>query len=65
MSERHTLERLSEEYRTNVPDDLRESRSFDWYLDALYEDPRIARNAHQRVADMFDHYGTRYDEKRG
>ncbi len=65
MSDRHTLERLSEEYRTNVPDDLRESSSFDWYLDALYEDPRIARNAHQRVADMFDHYGTRYDEERG
>ena len=65
MSDRHTLERLSEEYRTNVPDDLRESRSFDWYLDALYEDPQIARNAHQRVADMFDHYGTRYNEERG
>jgi len=65
MANRHTLERLSEEYRTNVPDDLREPRSFDWYLDALYEEPRIARNAHQRVADMFDHYGTRYDEEHG
>jgi len=65
MPNRHTLERLSEEYRTNVPDDLREPRSFNWYLDALYEEPRIARNAHQRVADMFDHYGTQYDEERG
>ncbi|ELZ51744.1 serine protein kinase, PrkA [Halorubrum coriense DSM 10284] len=65
MAERHTLERLSEEYRTEVPDDLRAARSFDWYLDALYDDPRIARNAHQRVADMFDYYGTHYDEERG
>jgi len=64
MPNRHTLERLSEEYRTNVPDDLR-NPSFNWYLDALYEEPRIARNAHQRVADMFDHYGTQYDEERG
>ena len=65
MADRQTLERLSEEYRTEVPDDLRAARSFDWYLDALYDDPRIARNAHQRVADMFDHYGTHYDEERG
>ena len=65
MAERHTLERLSEEYRTEVPDDLRAARSFDWYLDALYDDPRIARNAHQRVADMFDYYGTEYDEDAG
>ncbi len=65
MADRQTLERLSEEYREDVPDDLREARSFDWYLDTLYEDPRVARNAHQRVADMFDHYGTRYDEGRG
>ena len=64
-AERQTLERLSEEYRTDVPDDLRTARPFDWYLDALYDDPRIARNAHQRVADMFDHYGTRYDDERG
>lgn len=65
MADRHTLERLSEEYRTAVPDDLRAARSFDWYLDALYDNPEIARNAHQRVADMFDHYGTHYDEERG
>ncbi|MFC6938698.1 PrkA family serine protein kinase [Salinirubellus sp. GCM10025818] len=60
-----TLEDLSKEYRNSIPSDLRETRSFDWYLDELYEDPRIARNAHQRVADMFDYYGTEYDEDLG
>jgi Putative Ser protein kinase len=65
MSERQTLAELSERYRDSVPSDLRESKGFDWYLERLYQDPRIARNAHQRVADMFDHYGTRYDEDAG
>ena len=65
MTDRHTLEQLSKEYRTAIPDDLREARSFTWYLETLYDDPRVARNAHQRVADMFDHYGTRYDEDSG
>ena len=65
MADKQTLERLSEEYQTAVPDDLREARSFDWYLETLYDDPMVARNAHQRVADMFDHYGTRYDDERG
>ncbi len=60
-----TLDQLSQEYRESIPEDLRETRSFDWYLDEVYEDPRIARNAHQRVADMFDHYGTEYDEEAG
>ena len=63
--DRATLESLSQEYRESVPEDLREAKSFEWYLDAVYEDPRIARNAHQRVADMFDHYGTDYDEDAG
>ncbi|MEF8841674.1 MAG: serine protein kinase PrkA [Haloarculaceae archaeon] len=65
MSNMETLEDLSQEYRNSIPSDLRETRSFDWYLDELYEDPRIARNAHQRVADMFDYYGTEYDEGLG
>ena len=60
-----TLEDLSQQYRESVPGDLREAKSFDWYLEAVYDDPRIARNAHQRVADMFDHYGTEYDEEDG
>ena len=63
--DRATLESLSQQYKESVPEDLREAKSFEWYLDAVYEDPRIARNAHQRVADMFDHYGTDYDEDAG
>ncbi|CAJ53105.1 PrkA family serine protein kinase [Haloquadratum walsbyi] len=62
---RATLETLSSQYKDSVPSDLRDAKRFDWYLDELYNDPRIARNAHQRVADMFDHYGTEYDEDAG
>ena len=60
-----TLEELSKEYRRTIPSDLRRTRSFEWYLEELYDDPKIARNAHQRLADMFDHYGTTYDEGAG
>src|SRR6056297_1766294 len=62
---RDTLAELSREYQDSIPADLRETHTFDWYLDQLYDDPRIARNAHQRVADMFDYYGTEYDEDAG
>jgi len=64
-SQRETLEDLSRNYKDSVPADLREAKSFEWYLQEVYDDPRIARNAHQRVADMFDHYGTTYDEDAG
>ncbi|SEO72600.1 putative serine protein kinase, PrkA [Halogranum amylolyticum] len=60
-----TLEELSQHYKESMPADLREAKSFDWYLQELYDDPRIARNAHQRVADMFDFYGTEYNEELG
>jgi serine protein kinase len=60
-----TLAELSKEYRDGLPGDLREHRSFEWYLDELYDEPKVARNAHQRVADMFDYYGTEYDEDAG
>ncbi|MEF8813186.1 MAG: serine protein kinase PrkA [Halovenus sp.] len=61
----NTLESLSKEYKDTIPGDLRQTRSFAWYLDELYDDPKIARNANQRVADMFDYYGTTYDEDAG
>ncbi len=64
-SERTTITDLSQEYRDSAPEDLRKRNSFSWYLDELYETPKIARNAHQRVADMFDYYGTDYDEDTG
>ncbi|MHB9286099.1 PrkA family serine protein kinase [Halobacteriales archaeon Cl-PHB] len=60
-----TLAELSQDYQDDIPSDMRETRSFDWYLDELYDEPRIARSAHQRLADMFDYYGTDYDEDRG
>ncbi|WP_336036932.1 PrkA family serine protein kinase [Halobacterium yunchengense] len=56
-----TLDRLAEQYQRSVPSDLRDAHGFDWYLETLYDDPTVARNAHQRLADMFDHYGTDTD----
>ncbi|MFC7199955.1 PrkA family serine protein kinase [Halospeciosus flavus] len=58
----NTLERLSEQYRDSTPDDLREAHDFAWYLEQCQDDPKVARAAHQRLADMFDYYGTTYDE---
>jgi len=63
--ETNTLSNLASQYRQSVPDDLRQPRSVAWYLDELVADPKVARNAHQRVADMFDYYGTEYDEDAG
>ncbi|MXR50785.1 serine protein kinase PrkA [Halovenus sp. WSH3] len=65
MSKQNTLESLSQEYRDTIPSDLRRTHSFDWYLEELQSDPKIARSAHQRIADMFDFYGTEYDEDKG
>jgi serine protein kinase len=66
MNDTHdTLAELSREYQDAIPADLREYRSFGWYLDEVYHDPKVARNAHQRVADMFDFYGSEYDEDDG
>jgi serine protein kinase len=60
-----TLGDIATQYRQSVPEDLREPRSVSWYLDEVRADPKIARKAHQRVADMFDYYGTDYDEDAG
>lgn len=60
-----TLEALSESYQDSIPADLRHTHAFEWYLNTVHEEPRIARSAHQRVADMFDYYGTEYDEDIG
>ncbi|QSG08293.1 PrkA family serine protein kinase [Halapricum desulfuricans] len=65
MSEPESLSELSDEYRASIPSDLRDHHDFTWYLEQLYDEPRIARSAHQRVADMFDYYGTEYDEDAG
>ena len=63
--ENGTLESLSAEYQDDVPDDLRAARTFAWYLDEVRANPHIARNAHQRLAGMFEYYGSEYDEERG
>ncbi|PSQ43694.1 serine protein kinase PrkA, partial [Halobacteriales archaeon SW_7_68_16] len=65
MTDSQTLSDLSKRYKESLPADLRETKSFAWYLEEVYDDPRVTRNAHQRVADMFDHYGTEYDEEEG
>ncbi|KYH26704.1 hypothetical protein HAPAU_18050 [Halalkalicoccus paucihalophilus] len=65
MTGDNTLETLSQQYRETVPSDLRDAKTFAWYLGAVHDDPKITRNAHQRVADMFDYYGTHYDEGSG
>ena len=59
------VDEVVEQYKDSVPEDLRESYSFDWYLNELYENPAIARNAHQRLSDMFEHFGKEYDEETG
>lgn len=56
------LTELSAQHKDQMPEDLRSSKSFSWYLDEVVENPEIARNAHQRFADMFDYYGTEYNQ---
>lgn len=56
-----TLSRLSQRHKEDMPGDLRETKDYRWYLDEVVENPDIARNAHQRLADMFNYYGTEYD----
>lgn len=62
MTEQDKLSRLSQNHKEDMPEDLREKKSFRWYLDEVVENPEISRNAHQRLADMFDFYGSEYNE---
>lgn len=57
------LTSLSQEFASETPDDLHRPKSFQWYLNEVVSDPEISRNAHQRLADMFDYFGTEYDEE--
>lgn len=63
MSTGDTLGRLSKEYKEQMPEDLRKSHSYRWYLNEVVENPEIARSAHQRLADMFDYYGSEYNDE--
>ncbi len=56
------LSKYSQEHKDEIPSDIGDPKSFEWYLDQLVNSPEIARNAHQRIADMFDYYGTEYNE---
>lgn len=62
MSDEDKLSELSTEHKEQMPEDLRDSKDFRWYLDEVVENPEITRSAHQRFADMFDFYGTEYNE---
>jgi len=63
---KETLEELSREYQDAIPSDLRATHSFDWYPRPLVRRPaNRPQRPHQRVADMFDYYGTEYDEDAG
>lgn len=57
------LNEISTQHKDQMPEDLRSSKSFSWYLDEVVQNPEISRNAHQRFADMFDYYGTEYNEE--
>ena len=59
------LEGLSDDYSEEIPDDLRSTKGMEWYLSEVTENPAIARNSHQRLADMFAHYGSEYNEESG
>ncbi len=60
-----SLSSISDDYKAGVPDDLRESYSCQWYLNQVVSHPKIARSAHQRLADMFDYYGREEPETEG
>lgn len=65
MSDGDTLSKLSQEHKEQMPEDLRKAKDFRWYLEEVVENPKIARSAHQRFADMFDYYGIEKNESEG
>jgi serine protein kinase len=56
---------ISNDHKKKIPDDLRDEYKMDWYLNNSIDNPDLLRNAHQRIADMFDFYGKDYDESLG
>lgn len=62
--EHKSLSVVSNEHKESAPSDLRERKPFEWYYNLLFEEPKVARNAHQRVADMFEYYGTTEREQK-
>jgi serine protein kinase len=56
------IETVATSFKERSPDDLRETYSVEWYLNEFVENPEVGRSAHQRLADMFEFYGTEYNE---
>jgi len=56
------VSKLSNDFKKSTPDDMNKPHPFSWYIDEVLDNPLVARNAHQRLADMFDYYGSTYDE---
>jgi hypothetical protein len=44
MTKNTRLSDLSSDYKESIPADLRETKSFQWYLDECYADPKVARH---------------------
>jgi len=65
MSEQNIIEKISEQNRTAIPKDIRKARGIEWYVEETINNPKIARDSHQRVSDMFDYYGCHYEEDTG
>jgi len=56
------VSKLSNDFKESTPDDMNKPHPFSWYVNEVLDNPLVARNAHQRLADMFDYYGSTYDE---
>ncbi len=57
MGDGSILSALDEDYKQNIPDDINDSKSFEWFIEEAIDDPYISRSAYQRVSDMFEFYG--------
>lgn len=57
-----TLDQLEEEAGEAV-EGFNEKLDFEEYLDVAQEDPGVARSATQRIYDMFESYGSEFDEE--
>ena len=52
------LSQISDQFKESQAEDKYQKIRFSEYLDLIKEDPRIVRNAYQRVYDMIRSYGT-------
>ncbi len=57
MGESGLMDRINQEYRDSIPEDMNKTHSFEWYIEEAIQNPEISRSAYQRVSDMFEEYG--------